>query len=381
VDVADMTVFRLSGRGTVPVVADGPGIVPVAALDVVGSESLGVALAERSLPAVLEALAFDVVLVPVTTVDGVVVSRVFPTPGEVLPALCLFSSAPAFEAFLGEDGGRLFVMVHGAAVVDYVAHRLADVGTVVVDPAGPTSMVVSAAGLASFLDDGDTPVVEDELVADAPEPVVTGFDLGLDGQWGRIDVTDEERRDRQILTLVGEQTRTLGDDAVLLRRDMRNWLTRVARDAAAAGGSELGFLLARTRDAAAALSVVTYCHRLGAETGGLALDAVTEHLAANAAPDDELVRIETPGGPIVRHARLRPGSSQVGGEKVPLVVVDYWVAAPDRDHVAHVSFTTPHVDARPAILLLADNVVFNGQWLTEDPPTVSPSYPRPPRTP
>ena len=46
-----------------------------------------------------------------------------------------------------------------------------------------------------------------------------------------------------------------------------------------------------------------------------------------------------------------------------LLSIDYWLGAPDGDHVGHVCFSTPHVDARDAVMVLADNVVFNGRWV------------------
>ena len=369
VEVADITVFRLAGSAGGPAIVDASAVVPVAVMPEVGSVVLAQALTSRALPSVLEALAFDIVLVPVTlSGDGLPVTRVFPASGTAIRALCLFSSASTLDRFLPDDDERLFTMLHGAAVVDYVAQRLTDIDMVVLDPSGPSSMTISSQVLASFIEDDTTEPVLDQSVEEEFTGVVTGFDLGLDAQWGTVDLTDPDRRERQIINLVEAQTKTLGDDAALLRRDMRQWLDNVARKSAEAGGSELGFLLTRTREAAAAVSVVTYCHALGmAATGYDALEAITDSLIAKADPDDEFVKIEIAGGEILRHSKVRRGDPRVGGENINLLAIDYWMLGPDHDHVAHVSFSTPHLEARDAITLLADNVMFNGQWTISDP--------------
>ncbi len=64
-----------------------------------------------------------------------------------------------------------------------------------------------------------------------------------------------------------------------------------------------------------------------------------------------------PGGLLTRLARTVLNTA---------LNVDYWVASPDRDHVGHVSFSSPHVDAKASILHLTDNVVFNGRWVFAD---------------
>ncbi len=372
--VPDVTVFRLSTGLPQEANSGGVRIIPVAPLVEIGSPELGTALVQGSLPGVLQALAYDVVLLPVSVSgQGVIDTRVF-AAGAGLPTLCLFSSALVLERFLAEDGLRLFVVMHGAAVVDYLAGHLDQIGTVVFDAGSPSSLTISAADLAGFLNEGDTADAPpdrglSEPGEDAPQVIsgVVGFDLGLGSQWGVIELGDEDRCRHQIDLLVDRQTTTLGDNQVLVRRDLRTWLGEVVAQAAQGGGSQVGFLLARTKTAAAALSVVTYCHSLGVETSGQShVERIAAHLVGKADPDDQLVRVDTPQGPIIRHARIRQGGRRVGGGQVPVLSIDYWVTGPDGDHVGHVSFSTPHVDARVAILDLADNVVFNGRWILAD---------------
>ena len=370
VDVADMTVFRLAGNDNSPAQDHTDSqVVPVAGMRQTGSDSLAAGLGAHSLPAVFQALVDDVVLVPVTPgPDGQMVTRVF--TADEGTALCVFSSAQTLESFYGGDGERLFIIMHGAAVVEYATGHLDQIRTLVFDPAGPASMMLPLADLAEFLAAADTIDVEDggadeDMVPELePGGTVVGFDVGLDSQWAVIPTSDPQLWDQRIGRVVDQQTRTMGDNAVLLRQDMRAWLGRVVRRAAEAGGSEVGFLVAHTRRAATALSVVTYCHALGFEVAGVShLDRIEQTLVGKATPDEVFVRIDTPAGPVLRHSRVKPGDSSIGGGKVLLLLADYWLEAADREHVGHVSFTSPHVDAQPMILKLADNIVLNGQWV------------------
>jgi len=369
VDVDESPVFRLplAEGGAVPDTSSG-GVMPVAAVPGVGSQTLASALAARDFPAVLEALAFDVVLLPVVmSPHESLDTRVFPSMASGSACdLCVFSSAQTMERFLGDTGERLFIIQSGAGVVDYVAHHVDALDKVVLDAAGPSSMVISARDLASFLSDD---IGEDEelpIVADDAEPVgtVVGFDLALDDQWGKVTLENPDKREHQIQRLVTEQTRVLGDNAAPLRRDMRMWLTKVAEQASQAGGSELAFLLTHTRDTGLAMSVVTYLHALGPDVGDVShLDRILQHLVGKSAPQDAIMRIENPGGDIVRHSKIGKGNPDLGGDNVPLLIIDYWLAAPDHEHIGHVSVSTPHLNVAEAITKLADNIVLNGQWI------------------
>jgi|GEM_PF-5978099 len=103
-------VFQLVGGpgGTAGTMADA---VPTAALAELGSTTLPDALAACDLPAVLEALAFDVVVVPVAPgPDGALATRVF-LCDDLSPhraALSVFSSAATLAAFLDDDASRGF---------------------------------------------------------------------------------------------------------------------------------------------------------------------------------------------------------------------------------------------------------------------------------
>jgi hypothetical protein len=353
----------------------GPGaVLPVAAVPELGSDALAQALAEYSLPGVLRALAYDVAVLPVVArADAAAMVRVFPAKrnGAGPYDLHVFSSAATFERALGNDAERCFIVEHGAAVVSYLVEHVDDISELVIDPAGPASMTIGAATLASF---AATPADDDDAVGDdaSSQPSddagngnpIIGFDLGLDRQWGTIDIADAAARDRQIHTLVANQTRRLGDSSAALRREMAGWLTQAATKASEQGGAQMAFLLTHTKQAALALSVTTYFHVFGDEVDGVPhIDRIGGWLAERAKPDDEVVRIDVAGSPLMRMSGIGHGAEEVGGAGVPLLLIDYWVPAPDRTHVVLVSFSSPHIDAREAITALADNVVFNGRWV------------------
>jgi len=125
-------------------------------------------------------------------------------------------------------------------------------------------------------------------------------------------------------------------------------------------------LVRRTEEAAVALNVTMYWHELGPEIGGRThLQAIIERLRARQRPGDELVGAETEAGPFVRHTHLEKGAGEVGGEGIQLLVTDYWLLFPDRRGLALLSFSSPHVDLRESVQLLADNVVLRASWVME----------------
>jgi len=376
------TVFRLAEPGGAPQTWSSGSTMPVAAIRELGSQSLAAALTAGDMADVLDAMADDVVLVPVLPgPDGGMETRLFNTPDDDgTPDFCLFSSADTMERFLGHESGAYFIIQHGAAVVAFLSQHLDDVADLVIDPAGPSALRVPVATMVGFLD--FTPIDPDmlEALSAQPNPAtdVTAFQLRLDGQWGRIDCTDPVRREEQIKSLVATQTRTLDDRSAAVRRDMRTWLSRAAEKAASSNGTRMYFLLTRTRDAAAALSVVSYFHDFGQETGGTShLNQVADYLLGKAGPNEEVFRINVAGDTILRHTHLGHGNEDLGASEVPLLNIDYWIPAPDRHHMAHVCFSSPHVVLKEPITQLADNVVFNGVWVPADTESEQPDTSQP----
>lgn len=367
--IRDDLVFALfgsndeSGGGTEPGRVAG-GDLPAAALPELGSPGLASALAGRDYPGVLEALAYGVAVVPVLHTADVLEARGFTAADGGLDFYA-FSSAATLELFLGVAAERSFVIRAGAAIVEFVAARADVLSRLVIDPAGPHPMPIRVADLVAMLSvPADSEAVEPEA-AELPDKIA-GFEVPLDANWGVLDLTDAASRVERIKQMVKEQTRSLSDQGAALRQDLRGWLARTADQAAAAGGRQFAFLLARTKQAAAAVTMVSYWHELGAGVGAESpIDRLGDYLVGSAAAGDELVKLAFEGDQIIRHTRTRRGNSELGGKDISLLLIDYWIAVPQAgaSSLAQVSFSTPHLPAREAILALADSLVLAGTWV------------------
>lgn len=357
----------------------GPEVLPVAALPELGSARLAAALAARSLPDVLEALAEDVALLPVRLTDeGIEALGVQSDDG--LVRLPLFTSAATYaEVTTGQE--PLFVIRLGVALIEFVVQHAAHLHSLIIDPHRSEAFEISSRFLTEVLNDPfDEPDEPREILAIEPtEPQntslarrVVGLDLDLPAHWAVLNLrTPVEVRQSKIKELVKQQTRKLSDAGANLRREMRQWLERAAMQAAGAGGRDFAFLLANTKEAAAAVSLVTYWHEIGA-TGNISpLQLMTERLVADSRVGDELVELKSTDEGIVRRVRLSHGAKELGGEKTPLVLIDYWLAVPGEAALAHVAFSTPHDFAKAEITRLADAVVLGARWVFADelPPT------------
>jgi hypothetical protein len=357
------------------VVPDGP--ILVAAWPEVGSEDLALALAQGDLAAMGSALRRGFVIVPSDTADGEPVHRLYPSPDgpAELFDLCLFSSAQALAAFAEGDGDAVFTWQRGLALLPFLEDRSAAIDQVHFDPAGPHPLSLPGADVVALVTPGEddvewilAQVAEAEAtLADLRRGRVTAYDVNLTKHWATISLHDEAARQRQIRQLVKDRTTALGDRGAPLRRDMVKWFTQMAERAAEAHGRKLAFLVARTDRAAAALSLVTYWHELSGEPAAAQrMDDIQCHVERSAHPEDDLLRVESRQGELLRHSRIGEGAPEVGGSHVRLLMIDYWLAAPDDRGIAQLSFATPHVDARDTITLLADNVVLGGRWITDN---------------
>jgi hypothetical protein len=374
--VRDDLVFRLFAPDDEPGVSAGAepgralaGDLPAAPLPELGSPELAVALASRDYPGVLEALAYGVAVVPVAhAADGLEARGHVAEDGGL--DFHIFSSAATLEAFVGDDADRAFVIRAGAAIIDFVTTRADQLSRLVIDAAGPKPMPIRVADLVAMLSVPADSEAGEAATGEAGAPElpdqIAGFDVPLDANWGVLDLTDATTRVDQIKQMVKEQTRSLSDQGASLRQDMRGWLARTADQAASAGGRQFAFLLARTKQAAAAVTMVSYWHELGAGVGAESpIDRLGDYLVGSAEAADELVKLSVEGDQIIRHTRTRRGNSELGGKDISLLLIDYWIAVPQAgaSSLAQVSFSTPHVSAREAILALSDSLVLAGHWV------------------
>ena len=351
--------------------------------------TLRAALASGDRTAVGEALRDGPVVVPhLTRADGTPQVRVFPSPdGSAAPyELCLFSSASSLAAFLGDDPGRELSLRRRDSLAPFLRRHGAALARAVVDPAGSDAMPFGVAELLAVLEtdpvDGDPTGLFDrtgagispegrEALATAGDPGGSrgiGIELNLPDHWAVLDLEDPERRDAQVRNVVAQQTAVLGDRGAPLRRELRGKLVDAAVTAASAGAQVMAYLALPGTRAALALSLTLYWHDLGPQVGPLThLRRLQERLATSTGPGGSLTRTETLSGPFLRHLRIARGAQEVGGEHVPLLLVDYWAEAPGRRSVARLSFSSPHVELREQLLTLTDKVLFATEWLMSAP--------------
>ena len=350
---------------------------------------LRAALASGDRAAVGRALREGPAIVPhLTRDDGTPQVRVFPAPdGSTAPyEVCLFSSASALAAFLGDDPGRDFSLRRRDSLAPFLRRHGAALDRAVVDPAGPHTMVFAVPELLAALE--TAPVADDptgffddtgagispegrEALATAEEPGGSrgiGIELNLPDHWVLLDLEDPEARDREIRDVVKRQTAALGDRGASLRRDLRDTMIDAAVKAASAGGQVMAYLVLPGTTAALALNLTLYWHDLGPETDGIPhLRRLQDRLGAHPGPDDALTRTETLSGSFLRHVRVARGAAELGAQDVPLLLVDYWAEAPGRQSVARLAFSTPHVEIRDQMLTLTDKVLFATEWLMSLP--------------
>jgi SseB protein N-terminal domain len=355
----------------------------------VGSPALAAALAAGDLPAVSQALQADAVVVPILDRgDGTPQIQVFPAPeGSAGPyQLHLFSSTQTLSAFLRDAPDRAFSLRRRESLAPFVNQHGAALARVVLDPAGPHPMTFAVDEFLERLDpqppaDDPTGLFDETGAGISGEALYAlgtvddpggyrgiGIELNLPDHWAMIELDEPEQRERQIREIVKKQTAKLGDRSAPLRRDLREKMEDAASRAETAGGKIMAYLLLPGENVALALNVTLYWHDLGPETGSSShLQRIQDRLSANPSPEDVLTRTETLSGPFLRHIRLTHGSDEVGGQDVPLMLVDYWAEAPGRQSVARLAFSTPHVDAREAMLRLTDKVLFSTEWILGQP--------------
>jgi hypothetical protein len=351
---------------------DDPSLAVAPSTDV-GSARLAAALAAVDVAAIGRALRQDYVIVPLLRgSDGRTQTRVVSADdaeGERRWVLCVFSSTRAFADFVQDDPQREFAIRTGASLagtIESYRHLLLRIDF---DPAGPHPVTAEIDDVLAALapDPSDDPVRwitegdDDSAHGLRPGERVAGLDLALPDDWARIDLTDSARTADDVSSVVARQLQGLAA-APVLRGQLTAWLASSARAAAAGGGREMAFLVRRTESAAAALSVTTYAQQLGEAPAGTHLDAVVDRLRPALAEADELSRARTASGPFVRHVHTSSGAAELEAEGTALLVADYWLENPDARGISLVSFSTPHVDAREAMLLLTDNVVLGAAW-------------------
>ncbi len=329
-----------------------------------GPGELAEALKTGVMQPVLGALGDGMVFVPAAVKpSGELVTRLFGSH-RGRSALCFFSSIRTLTEFLGDDENRLFTAHIGLAIFDYMADHYDDVGFIVFDPGDEHSMTITPRAMhlltsASRKIEAERAV---EAAAELAKPVV-GFHLGTSPFWREIDLTLDDW-ERQIDPLVGLEAEAFGDRDVLVHWDNRVWLATAGRQALEIGADTLVFRVSGTSPLVTALTISSCFHTMGAEVDGVALiDRVERRVLGEAWPEDQILRIATAGGPMIRHTRIRNWDMLPSHEIIPLKNIDYWLIAPDGSHAAQVCVTTPYTTFGLDLSPLTDNLVLNSRWI------------------
>lgn len=189
----------------------------------------------------------------------------------------------------------------------------------------------------------------------------------LPGTWGRIDVSTEERTKTTVREVV---TRFVGraDEAATIRAELRSQLTVIAESARDGGAVE--FYVATEVAPSVPLTATLSVHapqwdiaRLD-ELGISGLESVL--LASAAGMSGERVGERTMDAPEIAVVRQRyrreVDRSASGAEPLPLIQVDYWVAAPYPARLALLSFASPMTAFEEELVELFDAVVRTARW-------------------
>lgn len=332
---------------------------PVAPAADIGSPDLATALAAADPAGISSALRSGWVVLPLLrTGRGREIRLIEGLDGRTGWELPVFSSVATLHSFLADDDQRDFDFVPGSALPALLRDAGERIARIVFDPAEPHA---TAAATTEILDAvGETAVTPAPARGIRETDRVVDLDLPLGDDWFRIDLTAVADRDRQIRALADRQLAGLRAGATL-RVQLAQWLRRMAVTAAGGGGRETAFLLRRTADAALALSVTRYWHRLST-TPAPHLDTIEQRLRSQAEPGDlDAAMLET--GRLLRQTRTlhSDGTAQPGS--MPVLAVDYWLEFPDRRGLCLVGFSTPHLDQREAVLAVTDEIVVASTWV------------------
>lgn len=361
----------------------------------VGSPALALALATGDRAGVGEALREDAVVVPILDRgDGTPQVRVFPASDDSAQKywLYVFSSSQTLAGFLQDDPNRAFSLRRRESLAPFIKRHGDALQQVVIDPSGPNPMAFGPAEILAALDpeppaDDPTGLFDETgagISGEALHALGTvedpggyrgiGIELNLPDHWAMIELDEPEQRERQIREIVKQQTVKLGDRSAPLRRDLREKMIEVADKAEAAGGKIMAYLLLPGQEAALALNLTLYWHDLGPEAGTAShLQRVQDRLDSDLGQEGVLTRTETLSGPFLRHVRQSRGAEEVGGQDLPLLLIDYWAEAPGKQSVARLAFSTPHIGIRDEMLRLTDKVLFSTEWILGQPSENTPA--------
>ena len=186
-----------------------------------------------------------------------------------------------------------------------------------------------------------------------------GIAMVLPEDWFVVELTDDDQRVAEVTALVAQQ---LGDsDELAPLRDhlTRDLLAQTAR-AAQAHGLLLAISLMQV-DGVPVPASVTVHHLPGARLDDHGRAVIAEVARADAAPGLSVDLGETPHGVVLRRVRATPLAHDVSDlteqrTTVETFVVDYWVEPTGTQDLVQLTFSSPLVGARDALVTRFDTV-------------------------
>lgn len=193
----------------------------------------------------------------------------------------------------------------------------------------------------------------------------------LPDHWWRIPLKSAQARERSVDRLVERQFAGI-DDQPQLRTDTRKQLLKHAEDVADVDGHLLALSLLEIQGVPVPASLVLHWINMPAEPGAvpvggeLLLDLQGElQPAAEPEPGFRLDLARVAAGSVLR--RVYESTADLEGtEPVPSLVADYWVERPDGTGLVYLTFSSPVVALRQALLDLFDAVVSALYWVRAD---------------
>ena len=196
----------------------------------------------------------------------------------------------------------------------------------------------------------------------------TALSVVLPPTWWWIPLSPDGARVRAVDKLVDTQFKGV-DDQPILKRHLRDQLLEATTSAFQGQGRVMAISLHRVGDIPVPATMTIYDVRTGMSPPGVGmtpLEMVQGHLAARddtgAGPSEDRDTAEVNAGPVLRRVVERQPSEDAGDDEQPMLVADYWVQNPSADGVAKVTFSTPLVPLREAMVELFDAVLGTAAW-------------------
>jgi len=189
------------------------------------------------------------------------------------------------------------------------------------------------------------------MTDEARRPVVDDVGVLLPASWWTVPLGEAAARRGAVARLVDEQVGH-ADVHATLRADLRRRLGAVADDAAAAGGRLLAVSFMRAAGVPVPATVTLY------RLDGLGLGHLAELEAslAESVGFDSVEAADGPNGRVLRRVGRRSAPDDLTDEPTEVLVVEYWLAVEGVDTLVQLTFSSPLVELRDALLELFDTV-------------------------